>query len=369
MSVADDMVEDILLRLPLKSIFRFKTVSKQWKATVESRWFAERRASVKKGRKLFLAVGDESESRFEGDAETEMVYLRCEDATRPSLTCNGLVCIPLPGWVKVLNPLTGEFLRFPSGQEVAKQWWHNVFPGYWAMGFGKDQVNGSYKIVRMLSDPNHCLILDISIGEWRELSPPPCEIESDRKSACVNGSVYWLNMFPKHKLLALDLHTEEFRVVSADPPPRRRPAAQIVNLEGRLAIGETNTTGEWKLEVWCMDAQEETWTMTYNILLSSITTLWCRWHKTYFTPLAVSEGGSLFFTDNNKTLFKYYPDTDSLRCPSPGICVVSPLVENLVRFTPPTGGGYVFKITRSGQVISSFVRRVQFGIPNVLLTL
>lgn len=112
--IVSDLVEDILFRLPLKPILKFKTVSKQWRTIIESKSFAERRKSVQKNPKI-LAVG---ESRFQagGDAEVDLVYLQCHDATtRPSLTCDGLVCIPVPDWVNVFNPSTGEFLRFPSG--------------------------------------------------------------------------------------------------------------------------------------------------------------------------------------------------------------------------------------------------------------
>lgn len=112
--ITTDVVEEILVRLPLKSILRFKTVSREWRSLMESRRFADRRMSVPKNRK-FLAVGNQAQSRFQGDEEIEMVYLKCDEATRPSLTCDGVVCIPEPNWVSVLNPSTGEFNRFCSG--------------------------------------------------------------------------------------------------------------------------------------------------------------------------------------------------------------------------------------------------------------
>ncbi|CAN6841077.1 unnamed protein product [Brassica oleracea] len=80
---------------------------------MESRRFADRRMSVPKNRK-FLAVGNQAQSRFQGDEEIEMVYLKCDEATRPSLTCDSVVCIPEPNWVSVLNPSTGEFNRLAA---------------------------------------------------------------------------------------------------------------------------------------------------------------------------------------------------------------------------------------------------------------
>ncbi|KAL1191577.1 F-box/kelch-repeat protein [Cardamine amara subsp. amara] len=43
-----DVVEEILLRLPLKSILKFKTVSKQWRSILESRCFGEKRRMIMK---------------------------------------------------------------------------------------------------------------------------------------------------------------------------------------------------------------------------------------------------------------------------------------------------------------------------------
>lgn len=96
--VPDDLEEEILLRLPLKSILRFKSVSKKWRSIMESRSFAERRMKAQKKNPKILAVGDhrtESPSRFTLDAgEIEVVCLSGDAAKRPSLTCEGLFASP-----------------------------------------------------------------------------------------------------------------------------------------------------------------------------------------------------------------------------------------------------------------------------------
>lgn len=120
--VPADLVEEICLRLPLKSLLKFKTVSKQWRSILVSRSFAKRRRmimnTVQNKPQILAAAGNHWTVRRLNDdeEEVEMFYLHCDAAaTRPSLTCDGLVCIPVPGWINVLNPSTGELLRFPSG--------------------------------------------------------------------------------------------------------------------------------------------------------------------------------------------------------------------------------------------------------------
>lgn len=120
MYIVSDLLEEIFLRMPLKSILKCRTVSKQWRSILESKRFAEKRKSLQKDRKILAAYDCDCggrpsllpESRFEGDEE--IVYLHC-NAARPSMTCDGLICFPEQDWIIVLNPLTRQLRRFPSG--------------------------------------------------------------------------------------------------------------------------------------------------------------------------------------------------------------------------------------------------------------
>lgn len=158
----------------------------------------------------------------------------------------------------------------------------------------------------------------------------------------MNGSIYWLVVLDYNVgLLALDLHTEEFRNVP--PSPVCRSGDQLVNLDDRLAIATKTISCGWKLEIWCIDSQEERWSKIYSISLLhhllSIRT--CKW----FRPVAVSKQGNLFLYDNNKRLFKYYPEKerDELCCLSPNICVISLIVESLIPLPRPSSVPETFR--------------------------
>ncbi|CDY24910.1 BnaC03g22620D [Brassica napus] len=365
-----DLEEEVLLRLPLKSILKFKSVSKQWRSLLESRSFSERRRhiTIQKNQKKMQFVAalllNYPKLVVDDDEEVEMIYLDCnfpkslsskereglymysDFSRRPSLSCDGLVCMPVPGWINVLNPSTGEFLRFPSGRDPkmtdvlvdGSRRGFEVFPGYWRMGFGRDIVNGNYKVVRMCFQRNYsyCEILEINIGVWRKLKRKPLFYVGERlKSA--------------FKILALDLHTEEFRSVKT--PPRFCKSGQIANLEDRLVIAVAHTGNpDFKFGIWSMDAQEETWSITYSFPLSSSTRSsyvsrcsdW--WH--WCMPLAVSKRGNIYFYDNEKKLHKYCSDTGLVRGVTFG-CIVAPFVENLLRFEPDTSSFRQIKLSVS----------------------
>ncbi|CAF1697546.1 F-box/LRR-repeat protein At2g43260-like [Brassica napus] len=393
MYLVPEVLEEIFLRLPLKSILKFKTVSKQWRSILESKRFAEGRRLVNIQTKLKIIVAVDRnliQHELHRDEELEMVYLHSNvAASRPSLSCDSLVCIPVPGWVKVFNPSTGVFLRFSSGPEtmISRHDFDfldprfEIFPRRWRMGFGKDNITERYKIVRICFhddlEIHRCEILDVNIGRWRRLSPPPYVLGFRRKSTCVNGSIYWVEVIPRYKLLALNLHTEEWRDLTL-PLGTLGTSCQVANLENRLALAATYFSNHhWNVKIWCMHApQEEAWSVMYTIRLfpcehryNGCFPLWF-WTR----PVAVSKQGNLFFHDNCNRLFKYYPETDVLCCVHRDIYVISPFVEDLVPLGPldsvpnmmrTYGLQHLDHVPFSSR-ISNFFRRMEF--PSSLIT-
>ncbi|KAJ0232932.1 F-box domain-containing protein [Hirschfeldia incana] len=334
--IVDDLLEEIFLRLPLKPILQSKTLSKPWRSILESKRFVERRVSLQKSRKILAAYNCDCgrqpgllpESRFKGDEE--IVYLHSNTTTRPSMmTCDGLVCVPEQDWINVLNPWTRQLRRFCFGA------WSSGYSR--AMGFGSDKVTGRCKVVNMeiQSYRDHhvveCSVLDVETGEWWMMTPPsynmfrPLSHKLSRKSVCVDGSIYWLqHVGSGFKILALDLHKEEFHNVSV-PLTRVTQETQIANLENRLTLAVTYTNPEWKLDIWRKDTR---WNKAYSISFAGKGVPW-EIRRKGFTPVSVSKQGNLVFTDDHKRLFKYYPRKDEIRCLSSDTCVISPFFETL----------------------------------------
>ncbi|KAJ0259879.1 F-box domain-containing protein [Hirschfeldia incana] len=395
MYLVPDLLEEIFLRLPLKSTVKFKTVSKQWRSILESLRFAERRKLLMMNAqtKTKIMVGGDRRNRispcFKRHEEVEIVYLQFDVASRPVLSCDGLVCIPVPGWVNVFNPSTGEFVRFSSGRDppiprYADSYidfeYFDVFPGYWRMGFGRDNVSGNYKIVRMGSNHHgeihRCEILDVNIGRWQKLSPPPYKIGYRRKSTCVNGSIYWVEACPHHKLLALDLHAQEWRDVRLPLGALGKKSCQVANLENRLAVAATYIENDhWNVKIWSVEAPEETWSVIYSICLSPLRHLHpyddlSSYSWFWIRPVAVSKQGYLFFQDSCKRLIKYYPETGEFRFISTKICVISPFVENLVplgRLDSKTYGLKHLDQVPFSSRISNFFRPIELRSPSILV--
>ncbi|CAA7024108.1 unnamed protein product [Microthlaspi erraticum] len=380
MYLVPDLLEEIYLRLPVKSILRFKTVSKQWRSILESKEFLEKRMSLQKNHRKILAACSKwpsllSKPQFVGDQE--IVNVPCHAARW--MTCDGLVCFPGPDWIDVVNPSTRQSQRFPSGLNRRRDKRIFSFEGYpyytdWAMGFGKDKVTGRYKVVTICFPKTgrrarvmQCSVLDVETSTCRDVNAPNYLDLVGITSAYVNGSIYWFYYGThSYKLLAFDLHKEEFHDVVSVPDPLIPYDAEIVNLMERLAIATTKVVGsEWILEIMSMDVEEEIWSKTYSISLSNID-VWREYQHPWYTPVNVSEEGNLVFHDNRMRLFKYYQGKDEVCCLSSDICVISSYSENLVRLPSesrsPDLGFAVLRWIQQQLIKSDTIKQTQHSI-------
>ncbi|CAA7061826.1 unnamed protein product [Microthlaspi erraticum] len=157
----DVVVEEIIEKLPVKSLMRFKAVSKQWRREIESRRFKEKhlRHEQKSGDPSIvvnvsvLGDGEEASLRTLRLGETSFTL---ENHTRyPAHTnergivgitssCDGLICLYSKDFVCVINPATRWYRRLPYARlhALIRDTISPLFP---AMGFGKDNIRGIYK--------------------------------------------------------------------------------------------------------------------------------------------------------------------------------------------------------------------------------
>ncbi|KAF2611821.1 hypothetical protein F2Q70_00008634 [Brassica cretica] len=192
--------------------------------------------------------------------------------------------------------------------------------------------------------------------------------------------LYLTYHFMTQKILALDLHTEEFRSVRT--PPRFCKSGQIANLEDRLVVAAKDI-GElgFKFCIWSMDPRDETWSIAYSFHLSSSTrssfisrcSHW--WH--WCMPLAVSKRGNLYFYDQEKKVHKYCSDTGLVRGVTYGgdIRIVAPFVENLLPIRGSASSGRTFGFRNLDEFetsscfrqIKSSVRKEWLGITTTVV--
>ncbi|KAJ4882745.1 F-box/LRR-repeat/kelch-repeat protein [Raphanus sativus] len=293
-----DVVEHILERLPVRSLLRFKSVSKQWKATIESRHFQERQSK--------------QHQESGGDPDVLMVSSSCDESLRTLVlgssssvkiptpwdnkvkatgrrylvsdnSCDGLVCLYHPlesGYV--VNPATRWYRPLPLSrlqQLIISQGqsYVNTKHGLFKLGFGKDIIIGTYKLVWLYNsseidlDKNAttCEVFDFVSNAWRYVTPSaPYRVVGVADPVFVDGSLHWLTDCEETKVVSFDLHTEAFQVISSKPPfPANshddNPYAMVLcNLDNRLCVSHMKSPDQ---VIWSLNSGNKTWEKIYSI--------------------------------------------------------------------------------------------------------
>ncbi|XP_063943378.1 putative F-box protein At3g10240 [Daucus carota subsp. sativus] len=209
-TLSDDLISEILVRVPVKSLIQFQLVSKTWLSLIKDPVFvkAQLRRAIRSGSDETLmlvryscSTSTESAklklSLFDVDSrqivsETRYPYSQGESRSVPRLTlvgsANGIVCLVLFETSHLINrfflwnPATRQSLIVVPGRGLSKPR---------ALGFGYDPVDEDYKIVRVVSGP--CLpaeVFSANRNVWREVPDPidsPDDFLSGHFNVCVNG--------------------------------------------------------------------------------------------------------------------------------------------------------------------------------------
>ncbi|KAL6641160.1 hypothetical protein ACP70R_019341 [Stipagrostis hirtigluma subsp. patula] len=231
-AIPDDVLEEVLLRLPVKSLLRFKSVCKSWRDTIASPRFERCQLQLSKARRPSMLIMPlrwttpplrMDKIRFfayPGHGTTaELVQEKLwstgvENCRRP-IHCDGLVVAAavLSPQIFVCNPATKELVALPAGTL-------DYCYGYQKVGFGVDPSTAKYKVVRIFWRYCNEAMTDYSVGcevftlgsrAWKPAADPPYMVKS-MNPVCLPGAIYWsvcLTPFTQG-MLRFDLQNEDF---------------------------------------------------------------------------------------------------------------------------------------------------------------
>ncbi|KAG2238212.1 hypothetical protein Bca52824_092523 [Brassica carinata] len=278
-TLPQDVVELILERLPIKSLLRFRSVSKTWKLTIQTRRFQERQLihhSQSSGPDiLFVHLSDHglnTDARRRLVFGSSMVYNVCFPTLCTSVCpciCDGLVCfytysVPSVN-VVVVNPATRWHQSLPLARiqqllfdRITKRSFRSPRPN---LGFGKDKLKGTYKPVFLynssglgLDNVTTCEVFDFSTNAWRYVHPAaPYRINVDHDPVYLDGSLYWFTKCEETKVLSFDLHTETFQVICKAPFSHAHDdphSFSMCILDNCLCVSDSNWPTQ---DIWLLD--------------------------------------------------------------------------------------------------------------------
>ncbi|KAF8080050.1 hypothetical protein N665_0979s0006 [Sinapis alba] len=208
MELPHGLIEDILEKLPVKSLLKFKSVSTQWKSTIESPYF-------KKKQLLYSQPEDPNIliiSLYEGEDNehvTRMLKIGSSDLIKLP------ACIPIPlEKNKALLCYTYSVCGKAALIRVMNQigTWTGDNDGILCkLGFGKDKFRGRYKLVwsynsfgLSLSNATVCEVFDFNTNTWKYVTASPVRIFDEQTPVHIDGSLYWFTdeYFTETKILS-----------------------------------------------------------------------------------------------------------------------------------------------------------------------
>lgn len=287
----DEVILQILARLPVKSVFKTKVVCKVWYKLISDKYFTNlyNELSVKNPMVLVQVSEPSSESRsslicidnLKGVSEFSLDFVK--DRVKVRACCNGLLClssIPDKGVYYVCNPLTREYKLLPRSRERPITRFHPDGEAS-LVGLGCDLMKQKYNVVlagyhRSFGHrPERtfiCMVYDSELNKWRKfvsLQDDQFTHMNKNQVVFINGGLHWLTDSCSC-MLVLDLSTDVWRKIQL---PHEiscgvRSRVYLLELDGRLSVIQIYEA--WMV-IWVMeDYEKEEWRMVDKVSLRCI---------------------------------------------------------------------------------------------------
>ncbi|KAL7130408.1 hypothetical protein ABFS83_13G132000 [Erythranthe nasuta] len=355
-----ELVEDILRRLPVKSLKRFRAVAKLWCSLIDSENFVKMhlQKSVASNSHRSLVLGGlavytvDLDSLDKAHVVKPPFYYKTVDCI--SNSCNGIVLVisdPPVLW----NPFSRDYKVLPQCSAE-----YPVVDEYYTKttcGFGYDSIKDDYKIVRVVEYRNKSshvwmnsktMIYGLKSNSWREIEdfPYPLPFLKGHWRAFVSGAMHTLveeyDRGYRARIMAFSVESEKHYEVAMPPGFRTRTfELNLDSIEGRLCLVCTNRS---RAVIWVMNEYgvKESWTKLVSICPPLIE------EGDFVKPLAYSgDRDKILLNCEDKRLFWYdlrkKSIEDVLVDGMPFVFYAEPCVESLIS---PDGPPTVKKLGR-----------------------
>ncbi|XP_010431271.1 PREDICTED: putative F-box protein At3g52320 [Camelina sativa] len=156
--IPEEVLIDILIRLPVKSLMRFKCVSRIWLSLITSRYFTNLYLKSSSHRRVFLYAKTQSEyalltSSTHDHSDTTSVSVFDQDWTIPGMgehflnADRGLVCFQAGTRVRIGNLNTRQLVELPIVINSEGKCKSNDNVWYY---LGHDPVHDEYKVLSIV---------------------------------------------------------------------------------------------------------------------------------------------------------------------------------------------------------------------------
>ncbi|XP_021900938.1 F-box protein At3g07870-like [Carica papaya] len=361
----DDLLTEILVRLPVKSLVRFTLVSRSWRALVTSPTFVSIHLSQTKTLILLRLYSPAHNAEIYSIHFNTADFDLCQQldfSFRASAqsrgfrivgSCNGLLCLSDALGILVWNPIIRKSLSIPNsrGEEPENSR---------VLGFGFDSRSDDYKVIKLaypqipsltmiFNNPPKVEVYSLNSRSWRSIdavTPPGGFIESSRKQVFLNGAVHWVAMSDRHgySIVSFNIADEVFDEM---PLPEIRgssssPAYFSIALLGKHLSAFEYEGFAWSnsgvgllsrgVSVWVMEKYGvvESWKKRFNVDFQQ------RLGSVVGMPLEIRGDSEILLATNDGRLILYSAQSHHAKdvgaCGKVYSCYADRFVESLVLF-------------------------------------
>ncbi|KAI3850580.1 hypothetical protein MKX03_016007 [Papaver bracteatum] len=353
-NLPEDILLDILSRLPVESVSECKLVCKMWLKLLHgtrsfftkmhvSRQFKQLYGSAAGGDKLDMGFlfcctrGDNDNpddvllfygGSYNDKINTDGVYefkKTLKKVRHPPMryklpryylvnSCNGLVCLgrhhhQCVDSTYIYNPATGEYVNLPKFIIPKGSYYPRI-----ARGFGYVPSTNEYKVVRIfypdLKTTGQIQVYTLGSGcGWRSKCEPFPWVNFIPPATFADGSLYWFNDI---QIYSFDLAKEEVRVVPSPPCHSLSLGSHVhdkfglVVLRGNLCFFH-QTPSAPHMEIWSMKKtadMKESWRKDFSIVYEKKEKF-----QEFYWPIMVTKNNKIIFMKDNETIECYDPET------------------------------------------------------------
>ncbi|KAM7511342.1 hypothetical protein LguiB_010217 [Lonicera macranthoides] len=336
-NIPEDLVIEILKRLPVRSLMRLRCVCKTWCALTNNPDFVNLHLQFNhthvNDNRLVVKHWDEAAntnifSLFPRELEdglplTLNLDLQSKGIIEQSIKiayCDGIFCIydRSSRLISLWNPAIREFKTLPFLSYLSAN--EDTYRHVSQLGFGFDCRNtNGYRVIVLISSlypegqdfcPLH--VYSHRTNSWRVVD---CFLPFIRgpvrdTSICTNGFLHWPNMACYPSVLSFDLGEESFQETPIlGLPEKANYRIDLASIDGSVAviqswIGKHSERGSY-FDVWVMKefGVKESWTHKYSVKFSP---------NLYFRSLGLWKSGELLLNLEGH-LYLYDPNTQQTK--------------------------------------------------------
>ncbi|CAH9139651.1 unnamed protein product [Cuscuta epithymum] len=261
----EGIITNILKRLPVKSLIRFRSVCDLWKNIINSPSFITDHLNYSNHQSSSLiAARDGTLIQYSLDRDKGLREVQVGlpiDSDRPHRivgSCNGLVCLQSIGRLDTLsiwNPAIREVMRVPATRTGII---------LCLLGFGYSPFVNDYKIVVTYETWGTAVsgveVYSLATNSWKNIESSCLDVICGFSvSLNVNGSIFWLprktGLGRSRVIFSFDLALEEIKLI-ATPPLSRDEEPKLIVYENRPALLYSRiarNSGNSTIDLWVIE--------------------------------------------------------------------------------------------------------------------